>query len=147
MEFGDRVSFTHHYRRFLGKRQVWPRGDRSRYVHPIGYSVELRERHPDSTLPDDGPRHHRLGHYPVTMTPATWERVPVSLRMGETVHMNGVFGGTVLKAEGWAGNVWDEGFGHSWKHHAYVPLAEVMVRSVGKPLMYVVHLDDLAAES
>jgi len=41
----------------------------------------------------------------------------------------------------------DEGYGHSWKHHAYVPLAEVMVRSVGKPLMYVVHLDDLAAWS
>jgi hypothetical protein len=54
-----------------------------------------------------------------------------------------VFGGLCRKSEGWVGSTWEEYIGHEYRQHGYVGLAEVMVRSVGKPLFYVVHPDDL----
>lgn len=134
IRFGDRVSFTHHYRRFIGRRQVWPRGEKSRYPHPVQWSIEVRDRHPDSTV-EDRP----------SLETVTWQRVPNQLLTARTERpdFTGIFGGEVRKAEGWVGRWADEYVGHGWRLHAYLPLAEVMVKSAGRPLMFVVHLNDL----
>lgn len=46
--FGDQVTFTRAYARFIGRRAVWPRGDRSRYVDVA------RLRHISETVPHHG---------------------------------------------------------------------------------------------
>ena len=144
-QFGDSVMFTHHYRRFVGRSQVWPRGDRARYGDPVGYSLGLPERHPDSTLEMEALVREGYFGRGEHMLPVSWQRLPNTHPTPSPIV--GIFGGECRKAEGWAGKTWEEYVGHDWKLHGYVHLAEVMVRGVGRPLMRVVHLDDLAASS
>lgn len=147
-EFGDAVHFTHHYIRMIdGKRAAWPRGDKNRYHHPGWFwDRSLLSLHPDSALPERPPVPRWGSGY---TTPVTWMRCPnlnPDWRSKEAPHIVGIFGGTCRKSEGWMSSYREE-FGYGYKHHAYVPLAEVMVRPTtnARPLMFVVHLDDLAS--
>jgi hypothetical protein len=138
--FGDRVQFAFQYQRFVGRRIVWPRGDASRYLRPA-FGHDGATPHPDSTLPETAPRPRGYGY----MLPVAWKRIGNGDRWREADTWSGVFGGVCRKSEGFVGSVSEEGFGHAYKHHAYVPLAEVMLHCVGKPLFAVVHLDDLVS--
>lgn len=147
ISFGDPVTFTHHYRRFIGSTrftssQVWPRGDRSRYGRSMDYSLGIPERHPDSTIDVSDPTADGWSAgRPLARRPVTWQRVPNTYPAAAPIV--GVFGGECRKAEGWMTGTWGP-VGHTFKLHSNVALTEVMVeRPHARPLFYVVHLDDL----
>lgn len=127
-EFGDRVTFSHEYRRYIGKYQKWPAGDRSRYLNEAAWSVPS-EPHPESTLSLD----QISGTEPVV-----WRRVLLV-----SAPLTGIYGGPCSKQEGRISIAWSED-GHGFKRLGTVHLAEVMVRGAGRPLLVVVHPDDLA---
>lgn len=146
-EFGDLVSFTKVYRRFVleGTRShpAYPRRDSGRYGRPYGSYYGLPgDPHPDSldqTSAGEG-AHHGLHRE----CKVRWRRVGVDpWHPDEEAPLSGIYGGICLKQEGVVGLHWEEGIGHSWKFEQNVRLAEVMVRGVGRPLMVVVHPDDL----